>query len=164
MKLVIGSVLLLTAVVGTRLTALTGEQLRIIGPTDKVTEVSTGLQLMARVDTGATSCSIHCEGMKIADLAANPQDNIGKRLRFLIRNSQGQSEWCEAVIEDSVKVRTSEMTESRYRVLLSLRCQDVEKNVLVTLNDRQNMRYPVLIGRNFLRGDFVVDAGLDGSK
>jgi hypothetical protein len=34
---------------------------------------------------------------------------------------------------------------------------DFEKKVLVTLNDRTDMEFPLLIGRNFLRGDFLVD-------
>jgi hypothetical protein len=42
-------------------------------------------------------------------------------------------------------------------VLLTLRWKDFEKEVLVTLNDRTDMEYPLLIGRNFLRGDFLVD-------
>jgi len=29
--------------------------------------------------------------------------------------------------------------------------------VLVTLNDRTDMEYPLLVGRNYLRGDFLVD-------
>jgi hypothetical protein len=33
--------------------------------------------------------------------------------------------------------------------------------VLVTLSDREKMKYPVLLGRNFLRGDFLVDVNLD---
>jgi hypothetical protein len=28
---------------------------------------------------------------------------------------------------------------------------------MVSLNDRTDMEYPLLIGRNFLRGDFLVD-------
>ena len=37
---------------------------RLIGATTTVTEVSTGLPFAARVDTGATTCSIHCEAVK----------------------------------------------------------------------------------------------------
>jgi hypothetical protein len=33
----------------------------------------------------------------------------------------------------------------------------VEKKVLVTLNDREQMKYPLLLGRNFLRDDFLVN-------
>jgi hypothetical protein len=33
--------------------------------------------------------------------------------------------------------------------------------VLVTLNDRADLDYPLLVGRNFLFDDFVVDVSLD---
>jgi hypothetical protein len=40
----------------------------------------------------------------------------------------------------------------------------MEKKVLVTLNDRENMKYPLLLGRNFLRDDFVVNVSLDADE
>jgi hypothetical protein len=128
-----------------------------IGPTATVVEVSTGLPFAARVDTGATSCSIHCEAMEIEDASSDPQDNVGKPIRFLVKNNEGESEWIQSRIVSHVLVRTSERTDDRYKVRLDLRWEDVEKKVLVTLNDRQSMNYPLLLGRNFLRGDFLVD-------
>jgi hypothetical protein len=53
-------------------------RVRLIGATTLVTEVTTGLPLPARVDTGATSCSIHCEAFEIKDADPNPKENIGK--------------------------------------------------------------------------------------
>ena len=32
---------------------------------------------------------------------------------------------------------------------LTLRLHEVQKRVLVTLNDRSHMKYPMLLGRNF---------------
>jgi len=135
-----------------------------IGPTATVVEVSTGLPFAARVDTGATSCSIHCEAMEIEDPAADPRDNVGKPIRFLVKNKKGESEWIDSRIAGHTIVRTSERKDDRYKVELELRWQDVEKKVLVTLNDRQGMNYPVLIGRNFLRGDFLVDLTQNGGQ
>ena len=132
-----------------------------IGPTATVVEVSSGLPFAARVDTGATSCSIHCERMEIEDASSDPQENVGKPIRFLVKNSHGETEWIESRIASHVTVRTSERSDDRYKVPLDLRWQDVEKKVLVTLNNREGMSYPVLLGRNFLRGDFLVDVTLD---
>jgi hypothetical protein len=139
---------------------------RMIGATALVTEMSTGLPLPARVDTGATCCSIHCEKFEIKDAAEDPKTNIGKLVRFLIQppNSDSKGEWVESKIVDHVKVRTSEREDERYKVQLKLKVDDVEKKVLVTLNDRENMKYPVLLGRNFLRDDFLVNVSLDGEK
>jgi hypothetical protein len=137
---------------------------RLIGATAVVTEVSTGLPLSARVDTGATSCSIHCEAVEIKDADPDPRVNIGKPVRFLIKHEDGQGEWVEAKIIDHVTVRTSEREDERYKVNLRLRWEDVEKKVQVTLNDRQSMKYPLLLGRNFLRDDFLVNVSLDTSE
>jgi hypothetical protein len=139
---------------------------RMIGATALVTEMSTGLPLPARVDTGATCCSIHCAKFEIKDAAEDPKTNIGKLVRFMIQppDGKGEGEWVESKIVDHVKIRTSEREDERYKVQLKLKVEDVEKKVLVTLNDRENMKYPVLLGRNFLRDDFLVNVSLDGEK
>lgn len=133
---------------------------RRIGPVTTITEVSSGLPFPARVDTGATTCSIHYEEIEIEDAAENPADNVGKRIRVLIQNADGEKEWVTTKIVEHVTVRTSTDDEQRYKVPLKLRWQDVEKKVLVTLKDREKMKYPLLLGRNFLRGDFLVDVNL----
>jgi hypothetical protein len=140
--------------------------IRMIGATALVTEVSTGVPLPARVDTGATCCSIHCEKFEIKDADPDPKVNIGKPVRFQIQPRDGDSkaEWVEAKIVDHVTVRTSESQDERYKVKLKLRVDDVEKKVLVTLNDREKMKYPLLLGRNFLRDDFLVNVSLPADK
>jgi hypothetical protein len=139
---------------------------RMIGATALVTEVSTGVPLPARVDTGATCCSIHCDRFEIKDAAPDPKTNIGKPVRFFIPrpDADGKGQWVQAKIVDHVTIRTSEREDERYKVRLKLRVDDVEKKVLVTLNDREKMKYPVLLGRNFLRDDFLVNVSLDGEK
>lgn len=133
---------------------------RRIGPVTTITEVSSGLPFPARVDTGATTCSIHYEEIEIEDASDDPAENVGKRVRVLIQNADGEKEWVTTKIVEHVTVRTSTDDEQRYKVPLKLRWQDVEKKVLVTLKDREKMKYPLLLGRNFLRGDFVVDVNL----
>jgi hypothetical protein len=137
---------------------------RMIGATTIVTEVTSGLALPARVDTGATSCSIHCQKYMIKGAVANPKENIGKRVRLLISDKQGKAKWIQAKIADHVTIRTPERDDERYKVRLRLRWNDFEKKVLVTLNDRENMKYPLLLGRNFLRDDFLVNVSQDVGK
>lgn len=135
--------------------------IRVIGATTVVTEISTGVPLPARVDTGATSCSIHCEAIEIEDAHPDPKQNIGKPVRFLVKHGNSEGKWVESKIVDHVKVRTAEREDERYKVKLQLRWEDMEKKVLATLNDRQKMKYPVLLGRNFLRDDFLVNVSVD---
>jgi hypothetical protein len=140
------------------------DEVHVIGATTVVTEVTTGVPLPARVDTGATSCSIHCESMEIEDANPDPRQNIGKPIRFLVKYGDREGKWVESKIVDHVVVRTSERDDERYKVKLQLRWQDVEKKVVATLNDRQKMKYPMLLGRNFLRDDFLVNVSKDAPE
>jgi hypothetical protein len=131
----------------------------IIGATADVTEVSTGFTFPARVDTGAKSCSLHVEKVEIEDESPDPLENVGKPIRFLVKNDKGESAWIKTEIVGRVRIRTAATNkfDRRYKVSLNLQFEDFQKVVTVTLNDRAAMTYPLLIGRNFLRGDFLVD-------
>jgi hypothetical protein len=133
---------------------------RIIGPTTIVAEAHSSLDFKARVDTGAMTTSVHVEEWAIEGESEKMDENIGKKIRFRMKNHKGESQWLESRIEEIGVVRTSEQEETRYKVQLTLCWNDVKKQVLVTLNDRSHMKYPMLLGRNFLEGDFVVDVGL----
>lgn len=136
----------------------------ILGATAIVTEISSGMQFPARVDTGAMSCSIHCDAVEIQRASVNPKENIGKHIRFRTKGADGKPKWVQTKVADFVIVRTADRDEERYKVALRLRCNDVEKNVLVTLNNREKMSYPMLLGRNFLRDDFLVNVSADSAK
>jgi len=133
----------------------------IIGATATITEVSTGIPFTARIDTGAKTCSLHVENIKIENESTKRLQNIGKKISFDLIGEDGKSQRVEAKIATAVRVRSSVFKDGefdrRYKVRLTLQWKDVRKSVLVTLNDRTYMAYPLLIGRNFLRGDFLVD-------
>lgn len=158
LTLVIG---LLGQIMGKGQEAVSSTTKHIIGPTDTFTEVSTNIPFSARIDTGAKSCSLHVEKIEIKDEARRRRENVGKTVRFLIQGQNGKSEWIETKIAAAVRVKSSVFKDGefdpRYKVRLTLRWKDFEKEVLVTLNDRTDMEYPLLIGRNYLRGDFLVD-------
>jgi hypothetical protein len=70
---------------------------------------------------------------------------------------EGLSKKVETRVISVVKVKTSEQTEYRFVVPLHIQWNDSEKIVPVTLNDRSSMEYRLLLGRNWLSGDFIVD-------
>jgi hypothetical protein len=141
---------------------------QIIGATATLTETSTRLSFPARVDTGAETCSLHVEKVDIEDRTRSRVRNIGKTIRFLLKGSDGRTKWVEAVVADAVRVKSSSLkggeVDHRYKVRLTLEWKDVRKEVLVTLNDRTAMEYPLLVGRNFLEGDFLIDVELDPAQ
>jgi hypothetical protein len=138
-----------------------GESKRIIGATARLTETESGLSFAARIDTGARSCSLHVEKIEIEDEAKSRVRNVGKTARVLLKDARGNTAWIETKIAEAVRVKSSALDlgefDHRYKVRLTLKWKDFEKTVLVTLNDRTDMEFPLLIGRNYLRGDFLVD-------
>lgn len=128
-----------------------------IGATTIVTELNSGIDLEARVDTGATTCSLHCSSVEIQDESDDPAANLNKAIRCLTRNNRGETAWIDATIVGYSGVRTTSALDDRYFVELPIRVNELNDTVRVSLNDRSHMTYPFLVGRNFLRGNFVVD-------
>jgi hypothetical protein len=137
------------------------ESKHIIGATAIITEAKSGISFPARVDTGAKSCSLHVEKIEIEDKTSKRVRNVGKKIRFLVKGSDGKTHWLESEIAAAVRVKSPSLKageyDHRYKVKLTLAWEDFSKEVLVSLNDRTDMEYPLLIGRNYLRGDFLVD-------
>jgi len=126
---------------------------QIVGATEVVFVEEANLSFKARVDTGAKTSSIHAENIEL-DLSGDPR---GKPISFDLVTKEGLSRKIETRVSSVIKVRTSEMAEHRYVVPLLMKWNDSKKTVLVTLNDRAKMEYRLLLGRNWLHGDFIVD-------
>ncbi len=142
---------------GTSFVFLGETALRLIGPVAKVQEDESGLAFQARVDTGAKRCSLHVAEWFIEDDSPTMTENVGKTIRFRLENRQGDSRWLEREIAEVALICTSEDEELRYLVPLELHLDGIDRQVLVSLNDRSKMSYPMLLGRNYLAGQFVVD-------
>lgn len=135
-----------------------------LGATTEVTELTSGLILPARVDTGAQFCSIHCEEIEIADSNEDPRENVGKSVRFRVTTPAGASAWIESTLVDHAAIRSANYTADRYFVELPIRVAGIEARVLVNLHNRNTMRYPFLIGRNLLRDRFLVDVSQQNTE
>lgn len=132
-----------------------------LGATADVTEPISGTVLKARVDTGAAVSSLHCLQIEVEDPADDPAENSDKQVRFLLESADGQSHWLTAKILGYSGIRNASGTDLRYRVRMRLICHGIEKETIVSLNDRSEMKYPLLLGRDFLQDDFVVDVSRD---
>jgi hypothetical protein len=145
------------AVLDPTIVSLGNDTRRLVGPVALVLEGESGLAFRARVDTGAERCSLHVAEWEIRDPAPEMAENVGKTIRFRLENRCGKSWWLERQIAEVALVRTSEREELRYMVPLKLCLHGVQREVLVSLNDRSEMQYAMLVGRNYLAGQFVVD-------
>ncbi len=129
----------------------------VVGETARITVAEAGLEFLARIDTGARVTSIHALDIEIEGGAENKRANKGKPVTFRVINADGGERVLESTIVDVASVRNAQGTEYRYVVELTLVWEGFEKPVQVNLRDRSAMTYKLLIGRNWLANDFLVD-------
>lgn len=128
---------------------------RIIGRTDKVDFPKLGFQdIDVKIDTGAYTSSIHCHRIEERDDKLvctffdkkHPLYN-GKELIFehydiaVVRSSNGEIQY-------------------RYEVQSTIKIYGKIYKISLTLSSREDMRFPVLLGRKFLTKKFIVDTDL----
>ncbi len=129
----------------------------VVGETARIAVAEAGLEFLARIDTGARVTSIHALDVEVRGGAENKRGNKGKPVSFRVINARGEDAVLESTIVDVASVRNAQGTEYRYVVELTLVWEGFEKVVQVNLRDRSAMTYKLLIGRNWLAKDFVVD-------
>jgi hypothetical protein len=109
----------------------------------------------AKIDTGAYTSSIHCKDIVLKE------ENRKPVLCFKLLD-ESHPEYSEKVYEFSrfdrktIKNSFGEM-EERYIIKTLIRLGKKNIRTTLSLSDRENMRYPVLIGRRMLKGKFIVD-------
>lgn len=127
----------------------------IIGRFDKADFPALKLDDIAiKIDTGAYTSSIHCDNIR-------EKDNV-IYCTFLDEEHPLYNEK-EFVFEDYdiVFVRSSNgIIQKRYQVQSNIKLFNQVFKISLSLTDRQEMRYPVLIGRKFLTKKFIVDTEL----
>ncbi len=130
-----------------------GQELEVIGGVEYVTLVGKEVKAKARIDTGAKTSSIHAEEIVEFERDGKPW------VRFAFNPENGQE---PVVVERPVARRVLIKRhgfdpQRRYVVTLGLRIGKIEEVVEVTLSNRSEFEFPVLIGRNFLTDNAVVD-------
>lgn len=104
-----------------------------------------------RIDTGAYRSSMHCEDIHM--------DHTGE-VPILVVTFQGEDSHTEHRFEEfrETLVKSSNgISENRFLVTLPVHLFGTDFSTEFTLTDRTEMKYPVLLGRTFLRHGFVVD-------
>jgi hypothetical protein len=133
---------------------------QVIGALAFISVGKQGVNYLARIDTGASVCSVHAYNIRVVDAAEHPKDNLGKTILFDTINDAGEHHSIESYIVDVAKIRNAQGVEYRYEVMVSLAWKGKSKQVSVNLRDRSKMQYKLLIGRNWLKDDYVVDVSL----
>jgi hypothetical protein len=139
-----------------------GEGMRI-GWVERVSLPELGLWgLAAKVDTGARTSALHVRAVE--PIVSSLQEDLpvgADRSLFIVLPPLGRSgerKLMRVVVKDWVEVRdTSGRRERRPVVETTLELGPVRRTIRLTLTDRGDMRYQLLVGRTALPPGVLVD-------
>ncbi len=135
---------------------MTKRKLHTIGRIEIVELPEWNIQrIEAKIDTGAYTSSLHCHHIEEFE-----QD--GKafvRFNLLDPNHPAYNDQLiEFPIYDRRDVKSSNgVSETRFFIKTGIKFFDEEYSIELSLTDRSEMKYPILIGRKFVKNKFVVD-------
>lgn len=109
----------------------------------------------AKVDTGAYTSSLHCHHIKAFE------KNDRKFVKFNLLDPSHETyndKLFQLPVHRTKMVKSSNgSTEERFIIKTEMKLFDQLIKVQLSLTDRSEMRYPVLLGRKLINGRFVVD-------
>lgn len=110
----------------------------------------------AKIDTGAYTTALHCHDIYLIE-RNNKAILCFKPLHSTEEGVEKAREFCTSdYITKDIKNSFGEV-ETRYIIKTSVQIGRKKLKASISLTDRGNMRYPVLIGRRILKGRFLVD-------
>lgn len=126
-------------------------RIRLIGRREFINFLSLDIsQVEAKIDTGAYTSSLHCENITIN------YENSKPILYFTIELGEPKTFRFEEYTQKKIKNSFGEM-EERYVIKTLVQIGRKKVNATISLSNRDNMRYPVLIGRRLLKAKFLID-------
>lgn len=114
-----------------------------------------GIRLKAKADTGARSSAIDC-----AEITELPGDRVCFTVRLDRKDKKLITLEADIIARKKVRSSTGRPT-SRFFVETQLRLAGVEKRIVVSLVSRKRMIHRLLLGREALANDFLVDPAVD---
>lgn len=104
-------------------------------------------QLKAKIDTGARTSALHATQIETFQRAG------ADWVRFQVVSDEDMPQtWAECEIYDRRHIKnTSGIPEERIVIRTKLKLTDRSWNISVSLTDRSNMRFPMIVGRTALK-------------
>lgn len=104
-------------------------------------------QIKAKIDTGARTSALHATHIGVFD------HNGEEWVRFQVQcEDDGQPRWIECPVYDRRDIKnTSGIPEERIIIKTRLKLVDRSWPITVSLTDRSNMRFAMIVGRTALK-------------
>jgi len=109
----------------------------------------------AKIDTGAYTSALHCKDITVKEISGK-QMLCFKLLDDTHPEYDEREHHFEHYIQKNIKSSSGE-AELRYIIKTLLIIGHKKIRTAVSLTDRGNMRYPVLIGRKMIKNKFIID-------
>lgn len=117
----------------------------IIGKSDYIDLPTLNIKnINAKIDTGAKTSSLHAKNIKSTD---------GKNVIFEINGNKYKLPISRVALVKS----SNGISEKRYVIKTNLIIFNRVEEIEFSLTNRENMSFPLLLGRNFLMKGFLVD-------
>jgi hypothetical protein len=148
--IIISAILFIVGVISPAFSA--GQEKAIVGWLEKVHISPENLPVRAKLDTGAKTSSI--TALNMVEFYRSEELWV----RFDVINKKRKRITLEKKVKRVAQIkRHGAHSQRRYVVQLLICLGSLLKEAEFTLVDRSEFNYPVLLGRNFLSGVFVVD-------
>ena len=110
----------------------------------------------AKVDTGAYNGAIH------VSLVTEFEKDGGKYIRFILLDEEhpeyhGKVFETDEFTERRVKSSNGEI-QHRYVIPVTIILKGLELKTKLSLSNRKDLRYPILLGRKVIKKHFIIDA------
>lgn len=125
---------------------------KVIGSLEKVSFPQYGINdIVAKIDTGAYTGALHCTNITLEKVDG------GKILHFSPFDHPEITKTADNFLIKYVKSSNGER-QQRYFVDTTISLDGEDYEIILSLADRSEMKWPVLIGRKFLKNyDLLVD-------
>lgn len=132
---------------------------KIIGRVDKTDFPKLGLyNIDVKIDTGAYTSTIHYDEIIEENNTLRCVFNSDKHQNF------GKTEIIFNEYSSAVVKSSNGLKENRYKIKSEVVFFGKTYKINLTLSTRSDMRFPVLIGRQFLKRKFMVDVDLENTS
>ena len=122
---------------------------RIIGSIEVIDLPELGLYgIRAKVDTGAETSVLHCNEYEIFEKDGH---------RYIRCTILGHPDFTFLIHRERVVKSSFGQSETRHIFITKIKLFNNLYDIKLSVRDRSNMSYPMLLGRNFISGKFLVD-------
>jgi len=129
------------------------KETNIVGRAEKIAFPRQNLEnIPAKIDTGAKTSAIWASEIVEDNQGVLSFYLFGRKTPYFNGQKIVTKSFTQTIVTSSMG-----MTQKRYVVKLVVKLADRKIRASFTLADRTHQIYPVLIGRNILRGKFIVD-------